>query len=86
MHELAKEKGESPTKWILRTIALWVGIELSVFFTWYTILGWNLMLVGAIILSIIVARIAFYFLKRELNQMSDIDLEDRINEIGKGEA
>lgn len=82
MRSLAIEKGEDSGKWLAYTILLWVGIESLVILIWYVNFGYNLTLVGGVILAILIARVCYFFLKRKLDHKNDDHLEERIEEIG----
>lgn len=85
MRKLAQEKGEDPLSWSIYTVILWVGVELVVLYIWYLNFGYNLSIVAGVILGIIVARVLFYFLKRNLENRGEDGLEEMIEEIGSTE-
>lgn len=82
MYKLALEKGEKPLKWVLGTILLWWGIEITVVLVWVYVLKYKLLIVG-IIAGIAVARVVYYFFKKTLEEKPESDLEDKINQIGQ---
>lgn len=85
MRKLALEKGEEPLIWSIYTVVLWVGVELAVLYVWYLNFGYNLSIVAGVILGILVARVLFYFLKRNLENRGEEGLEEMIEEIGSTE-
>ena len=81
IHKLALAKGEPARNWVLSTIVLWVGVETAVIALWWWINGARWMVVG-IFLAIVVARVLFSFLKKNLEHRPDVSFEDKIDEIG----
>ena len=82
MHGLAIEKREPPTKWVLYTILIWSGIELSTLAIWYYINGMHLLVEGLFI-GISLAHLVHRLMKYQLNQKVGIEWEKKIDEIGK---
>ena len=82
MRELAIEKGESPGKWILYTLLVWPGIELTSVAIWYYFKGMHL-LIGGLFIGISLAHLVHRVVKYQLNQKTDLHWENKIDEIGK---
>jgi hypothetical protein len=84
LREIARSKGELPTKWMVGGISIWVVIEIITIMVWqYFSRGY--LVIGGLVLGILIARIVYFFYKRLLTQKPDRDFDTMIDQIGKPE-
>ena len=82
MHNLARQKGEPPLRWIAGALLLWVGIEGGILLLSYWQFGLRYLL-PSLLLAIVVARMGYHFWKKRLIQLPDPHWESQIEEIGQ---
>ena len=82
IRDIARRKGEPPTKWMVGTVLIWILIELLALLLWNIYAGGQIMLAGLLI-GILVAGVAYFFYKRLLLQKPDRDFDGMIDQIGK---
>ncbi len=81
VRRLAIQKGEAPTNWVLSTIFLWISAELLVVVVWWWVNEGRWMVAG-IFLAIMIARLLFSLLKKNLESRPDVSMEQKIGQIG----